>query len=76
MRMSRMLLSVIWVAASVVAICAWLIAAFISVFNFVAGYGSPLGSYTGQADDRYAGWWFFRVVLLLSAAICVMEFCP
>lgn len=44
----------------------WLMAGIYTALEFVVGYGSPLGTYTGQEDDRRGAWIMLCVLLALS----------
>ena len=63
-----------WIAAGLAAIAAWVIVAFVTLFTFLVGYGSPPGTYTGQTDDRQGAWEFLIILAVLSVivALCVV----
>lgn len=47
----------------------WLIAGLSAVLEFAAGYGHPLGAYTGQEDDRSGALVSLAAFIALSIVI-------
>lgn len=49
----------------------WLIAGILAAADFATGYGHPLGTYTGQEDDRQGALVSLAAFVVLSIAIAV-----
>jgi hypothetical protein len=47
----------------------WLIDGLFAALEFATGYGHPLGTYTGQEDDRSGAWESLAGFIVLSIAI-------
>ena len=71
MKPLRILLRTAWIAAGLAAVAAWVIAAFVTSADFLVGYGNPIGTYTGQTDDRQGAWEFLIVLSVLSVIVGV-----
>lgn len=69
MKLLRVLLRTAWFAAGLAAIVAWGIAAFMTSFTFLVGYGNRPGTYTGQMDDRQGAWSFLIILTVLSVIV-------
>jgi|SRR5215471_5261740 len=72
----RVLLRTTWIVGGLALLVAWGFMAVGTGLTFLFAYGSPLGSYTGQQDERQSAWSFLIVLTVLSVILAVTVVWP